>query len=69
MSGDFEMINLKTGKRLLIQRDGTELRDEVEPPAIEYCDKGEHFMPKFGGKYDGADGLNMLWVCSQCLSG
>ncbi len=33
--GDFEMINLTTGKRLRIDKDGSELRDEVIPPAIE----------------------------------
>ena len=41
MSGDFEMINLKTGNRLTIQMDGTEIRDQVTPPAIEWCDKGQ----------------------------
>lgn len=61
---DMEMINLNTGKRLRIKRDGTELRDEVIPPAIEWCDKGQHYAPKLGGQ----DQYNMLWVCLQCQS-
>ena len=59
---EFEMINLQTGKRLRIERDGTELRDEVTPPAVEWCDKGQHFAAKLGGR----DGYNILWVCLAC---
>ncbi len=40
--GDFEMINLSTGDRLRIDKDGTELRDEISPPAVEWCDRGQH---------------------------
>lgn len=60
--GDFEMINLKTGARLRIDKDGTELRDEVTPPAIEWCDQGQHFAPKLGGR----DDYGLLWVCLEC---
>jgi hypothetical protein len=59
---EFEMINLKSGKRLRIERDGTELRDEVTPPAVEWCDKGQHFAAKLGGR----DDYNILWVCLAC---
>ena len=62
MSGDFEMINLKTGSRLTIQMDGTEIRDQVQPPAIEWCDKGQHFGLKIDGKY--VD--DKLWICLEC---
>lgn len=62
MSGDFEMINLQTGARLTIQMDGTELRDEVQPPAIEWCDKGEHYASKIDGRY--VD--DKLWICLEC---
>ena len=41
--GDFEIIDIKTGKRLRIDKDGSELRDEVTPPAIEWCDRGQHY--------------------------
>ena len=64
MSGNFEMINLKTGNRLTIQMDGTEIRDQVEPPLIEWCDKGEHFACKIDGKY--VD--DKLWICLACAS-
>ena len=62
MSGDFEMINLKTGNRLTIQQDGTEIRDQVTPPAIEWCDKGQHF----GLKIDGSYVDDKLWICLAC---
>jgi hypothetical protein len=39
MSGDFELIDIKTGQRLTIAQDGSELRDVIDPPALEYCDK------------------------------
>ena len=62
MSGDFEMINLKTGDRLTIQMDGTEIRDQVQPPAIEWCDKGQHYASKLGG----TDVYDTLWICLAC---
>jgi hypothetical protein len=60
--GEMEITNLTTGKRLRIERDGTELRDEVVPPAIEWCDKGQHFAPKIGG----SDQYDTLWICLAC---
>ena len=60
--GDFEMINLTTGDRLRIDKDGTELRDEVNPPAIEWCDRGQHYAAKLGGRDEGG----ILWVCLEC---
>jgi hypothetical protein len=60
--GEFEIINLNTGKRLRVEKDGTELRDEVVPPAIEWCDKGQHFAPKLHGQ----DVYDTLWICLAC---
>jgi len=60
--GDFEMINLTTGNRLRIDKDGSELRDEVTPPAIEWCDTGQHYAPKLGGR----DDYGILWICLEC---
>jgi hypothetical protein len=60
--GDFEIIKITTGERLRIDKDGTELRDEVTPPAIEWCDKSQHFAPKLGGR----DDYGMLWTCLEC---
>ena len=57
--GDFEIIDIKTGKRLRIDKDGSELRDEVTPPAIEWCDRGQHYASKLGGR----DDQGMLWIC------
>jgi hypothetical protein len=59
---DFEMINIKTGERLRIDKDGTELRDDVLPPAIEWCDKGQHYASKLGGR----DDMDILWICLAC---
>jgi hypothetical protein len=60
--GDFEIIDIKTGKRLRIDKDGSELRDEVTPPAIEWCDKGQHYASKLGGR----DDMDILWICLAC---
>jgi len=65
MSGDFEMINLNSGQRFTIQMDGTELRDQVAPPSIEWCDRGEHFVSKDAGNYTG-EGASQLWICLEC---
>jgi len=60
--GDFEMIHLQTGERLRIDQDGTEIRDAVNPPAIEWCDRGQHFAAKLGGREEGG----ILWICLEC---
>jgi len=65
MSGDFEMIRIATGERTVIKMDGTELRDQVDPPSIEWCDKGEHFSNRLHGGYTG-EGPSMLWICLEC---
>jgi hypothetical protein len=62
--GKFEIINLESGKRYKVEKDGSELRDEVIPPAIEWCDKGQHFAPKLGGR----DDYGILWICLACQS-
>jgi hypothetical protein len=62
--GEFEIINLESGKRYKVEKDGSELRDEVIPPAIEWCDKGQHFAPKYGGR----DDYGILWICLACQS-
>ena len=60
--GEFEMIHLQTGERLRIEQDGTEIRDVVNPPAIEWCDRGQHFAAKLGGREEGG----ILWICLEC---
>ena len=65
MSGEFQMVNIKSGERLTIQMDGTELRDQVTPPSIEWCDRGEHFVARDSGNYIG-EGAAQLWICLEC---
>lgn len=65
MSGDVEIINIKSGDRLTISMDGSELRDQVTPPSIEWCDKGEHYVSKQSGNYTG-EGASQLWICLDC---
>jgi len=65
MSGDFEMIRINTGERVIIHEDGSELRDAVAPPSIEWCDKGQHYGNRLNGGYTG-EGASMLWTCLEC---
>ena len=62
LMGEFEIIKITTGERLRIDKDGSELRDEVTPPAIEWCDKGQHYASKLGG----TDVYDTLWICLAC---
>ena len=62
LMAEFEIIKITTGERLRIDKDGSELRDEVTPPAIEWCDKGQHFASKLGG----TDVYDTLWICLAC---
>lgn len=60
--GEVEIIKIATGKRLTIALDGSELRDQVPPPSIEWCDTGQHYASKLGG----SDVYNTLWICANC---
>ena len=60
--GELEIIKIATGERLTIQRDGSELRDDVPTPSIDWCDRGQHYASKLGGQY--LD--DMLWYCAAC---
>lgn len=62
-----EFIKVATGQRLRIALDGSELRDSVDAPRVEWCDRGQHFASMPGGRYDGANGLNQLWLCQTCM--
>jgi hypothetical protein len=59
---EVEIIKINTGERLRIAMDGTELRDQVSPPSIEWCDKGQHYASKLGGQ----DIYDSLWICLPC---
>jgi len=66
MSGDFEMIRLDTGNRLRIDTDGTEIRDQVEAPTVEFCDKCQLQKNIIHGEYVTWHGQNILWFCETC---
>ena len=59
---EVEIIKINTGERLSIAMDGTELRDQISPPSIEWCDKGQHYASKLGGQ----DVYDSLWICLPC---
>jgi hypothetical protein len=59
---ELEIIKIATGERLTIQRDGSELRDEVATPSIDWCDRGQHYASKLGG----SDVYDTLWICANC---
>lgn len=63
--GSMEMINLNTGQKTTIEVDGTMIREE-NPIKINWCDKCETWKPLEFGRYDGAQGLTMLWFCGGC---
>jgi hypothetical protein len=59
---ELEIIKISTGERLTIAMDGSELRDQVPAPAIEWCDRGQHYASKLGGQ----DIADTLWICLAC---
>lgn len=60
--GEVEIIKIATGERLTIAMDGSELRDQVPAPSIEWCDRGQHYASKLGGQ----DIADTLWICAAC---
>jgi hypothetical protein len=66
MIGDFEMIRLDTGDRLTIKMDGSEIRDSIQPPAVEFCDKCHNTKNLVGGSYETWQGQKVLWFCEAC---
>ena len=66
MSGDFQMIRLDTGDRLTIKMDGSEIRDSISPPIVEYCDKCNNPKEASNGSYETWQGLKVLWFCEVC---
>jgi hypothetical protein len=59
MSGDFQMIRLDTGDRLTIKMDGSEIRDSIQPPSVEYCDKCNNTKEASSGSYETWQGLKV----------
>jgi hypothetical protein len=64
--GELQLIKISTGDRTTIQIDGTVIKDQVDPPQLEWCDRCQAWKQKEFGRYDGADDLTMLWSCMEC---
>jgi len=62
LMGEMEIIKLNTGERTIIEIDGTVIKDQIDPPVIDWCDKGQHYAQKSNGKYID----DMLWYCLDC---
>lgn len=63
--GDMEMIKIATGEKTVFQADGTVIH-EPNPISIEWCDRCEIWKPLAFGRYDGSQGLTMIWLCMEC---
>ena len=64
--GEMELIKLSTGERTIFQTDGSVIKDQIDPPKVEFCDKCETFKQHEFGRYEGSQGLTMLWFCMEC---
>ena len=63
--GEMQIIKLNTGEKTTYQIDGTVIKEQT-PVSINWCDKCETWKPLEFGRYEGAQGLTMLWVCMEC---
>ena len=63
--GEMEIIKLNTGQKTTYKIDGTVIKEQT-PISINWCDKCESWKPLEYGRYDGAQGLTMLWFCLEC---
>ena len=63
---DMEIIKIATGERTRFMADGSVLKDQVDPPKIEWCDRCETFKRFDGGRYDFVMGSPELWYCELC---
>ena len=66
VSGDFELIRLDTGERLRIDMDGTEIRDQVPAPTVEFCDKCQQQKNIINGEFAKWHGEKIMWFCETC---
>jgi len=66
LMGDMEIIKIATGERTRFMADGSVLKDQVDPPKIEWCDRCETFKRFDGGRYDFVMGSPELWYCIEC---
>jgi hypothetical protein len=64
--GEMKIIKLDTGERTIFQTDGSVIKDQVDPPKIEWCDRCQMFKELQFGRYDKVMGSNELWYCEAC---
>lgn len=64
--GSIEFIRLNTGERTTIETDGTMIKDQTEPPKLEWCDKCQSWKTFAFGQYEQNDGIRTLWFCEVC---
>ena len=65
LMGELNITRLDTGEKTTFQIDGTVIKEQSEI-SINWCDKCEKWKPLEFGRYDGAQGLTMIWVCMEC---
>ena len=63
--GEMQIIKINTGETTTYAIDGTFI-NEQNTIEINWCDKCEKWKPKDFGRYDGAQGLDMIWLCVEC---
>jgi hypothetical protein len=64
--GSIEFIRLNTGERTTIEADGTVIKDQIDPPMLEFCDKCQQWRDKLFGAHQSSDGQAILWFCLDC---
>ena len=63
--GEMKMTNINTGQETTFKIDGSIVK-EPKPISIDWCDKCEKWKPLEFGRYDGSQGLTMIWLCMEC---
>jgi len=64
--GDMEFIKLATGERTRFMQDGTVIKDQIDPPRVEFCDKCETLKTFEFGRFEYVMGMPELWFCMDC---
>jgi hypothetical protein len=62
--GEMQIIKA-SGEKITFAIDGTVIKEQ-ELGKINWCDKCEKWKPLDFGRYDGSQGLSMIWVCMEC---
>lgn len=65
LMADMEIIRIATGERTRFMADGSIVKDQVNPPRVEFCDACESMKSMQGGMsfnyfYD------LIWICEDC---